>query len=263
MKKHLRIYWQLIKFAAIRETTYRASFFLMIAVETLYLAVSLVGIRVIFWNIKEVAGWNFHQMLVLLGVTGLFAEILLGLAYVFNLRRLPGKIGDGELDLVLTKPLNSQFVVSLWAPYFTLVPSLIPSFILIYLGFKLGGFIFNPLYLLPFMIIFISGLLIAYSLGMLITTFSFWLTKATPLPSLAEEIIFLSSRPYSIFSGVWKVFFLIFIPVAFMVSFPAQTLMGDFRWWWLFLSVILAVFFLWLSKVFWQFGLKHYSSASS
>lgn len=263
MFRYLKIYQKLIKFSAIRETTYRASFFLEILVEALYLVVSLVGIRVIFWNIKEVAGWNFYQMLVLLGVSGLFSEIVLGMAFIFNLRRLPEKIANGELDLVLTKPFNSQFAVSLWHPYFALIPSLIPGLALIFLGFNLGGFSFKPIYLFPFLIIFSSGLVIAYSLGMMVTTLSFWFINATPLPNLAEEIFRLSGRPFSIFNGVWRIFFLLFVPVAFMVSFPAKTLMGDFVWWWVPVSIFLAIIFLWLSSVLWRFGLKRYSSASS
>ena len=108
LSKYLKIYKQLIKFAAITETTYRFSFILEIFVELAYTAMVVLGIRVIYWNISEIGGWDYNQLLVLLGVSTLFNEILLGTAFVFNLRRLPEKIKNGDLDYILTKPLNSN-----------------------------------------------------------------------------------------------------------------------------------------------------------
>lgn len=263
MKRYLKIYKNLIKFAAIQETTYRVSFFLEIFVELAYIAVSILLVKVVFWNIKEVAGWNFNMVLVLSGVNIFFIESLLGLVFIFNLRSLPDKIVKGELDLILTKPLDSLFVISLWRPYFAFVPSLIPGIILIYLGFEFGNLAFNLINLIPFLIIFSCGWVIAYSLGVIISSLSFWFINADPLPNLAEELIFMSNKPFSIFTGVWKIFFLTVIPLAFMTSFPAQSLMGEFEIWWILTAVVLAVLFLLAAKLFWNFALKHYSSASS
>lgn len=248
---------------AMSECSYRFNFFLELLVEFLYIAVSLLAIRVVLWNIKEIAGWNLNEMLVLLGVSSIFSEIILGTTFILNLRQLPAKIVNGDLDLILTKPLSSQFVVSLWQPYFAMIPSCLPGLMMIYLGFRLGDFGFNPLLLIPFLVIFISGLVTAYSLGMIISTLSFWLLSADPLPEMAERIIVSAERPYSIFSGVWKIVFLFFIPLALMATFPAQVLMNDFRWWWLPTSVFLALIFLKASSLFWNLGLKHYQSASS
>lgn len=263
MKRYLKIYWQLIKLAEIQETTYRLSFFLELLVEFLYIGVVLLGFRVLFWNVPEVAGWNFNQMLVLLGLYSAFSEIVLGLFFISNLRELPAKIAWGDFDLILTKPLNSQFVVSMGRPYFALLPSLLPGLVMVYLGFRWEGFIFRPILLIPFLIIYASGIVIAYSIGMIISTLSFWLVNATPLPELAEQLLFMAGKPYSVFVGAWRFIFLLVLPIAFMTSFPAQTLMGDFTWWWVPAGILLATVFLKSSNLFWQFGLKHYQSASS
>jgi ABC-2 type transport system permease protein len=261
--RHLRVYSKLIKFAAIEETTYRFSFFLEWFVEAGYMMVSLLLLRVLFWNVQEVAGWNFSQMLVLIGLSLIFSETILGLAFIFNLRNLPSKVVTGELDLILTKPINSQFAVSLWRPYFAFIPSLVPGLASIFYGFRLGNFYFDPLSIPAFLVIFVSGLVIAYSIGMIISTLTLWFVYTEPLPELAEEILFMASRPYSIFTGIWKIVFLVIFPLAFMVTFPAKALMGDTSWWWLPMAILLATLFLWLSNFFWKAGLRHYQSASS
>lgn len=262
VKRYLRIYLMLAKYSIMMETEYRLGFLLEIFVEAAYIAVGLISIKVLFFNITEIAGWGINRILVLYGANVIFSEILLGTAFIFNLKSLPHKIKRGELDIILAKPLNSQFALTLWRPYFALIPSLIPGFALIYVGFKSGGFVLNPLLIVPSLIILTSGIVIAYSIGVLVTSLSFWMINASPLPPLASGLVLrFSDRPFSIFTGFWRIVFMFALPVAFMTSFPAQTLLGDFNWWWVPTSVFLATVFLKASNVFWNFALKRYTSA--
>ena len=263
LKKHLKIYSKLFAFSLSTEVEYRLSFLITILVELAYFFVTLVSARVIFWNVNDIAGWNYNELLVLLGINMVFSEIILGLAFVFNLRELPYKIARGTLDLVLTKPINSQFSVSLWRPYFAMFPGILAGLIVAYGGFtKLGQF---PSFLLfaPFLVVFVSGLVMAYSVGMMITTISMWFINASPLAMLAQQFIQLSKNPYSVFTGAWKLVFITVLPIAFMVSFPSSILLGQLDVWWMPASIVLAITFLKLSSTFWNFALKKYSGASS
>ena len=103
----------------------------------------------------------------------------------------------------------------------------------------------------------------AYSIGMIISTLSIWLVNSRALPELAQELLLIAGRPYDIFTGFWKVIFLLVLPIAFMVTFPAQTLMGNFKWWWIASAPLLALIFLKASSLFWNYALRHYQSASS
>jgi len=263
IKRYLRVYWHLVKFSAMTETTYRFGFFLEMFVETAYIIASVLSIRVLYWNIQEIAGWDVNEMLVLMGVNALFSEIVLGLFFIHNLRNLPGKIMLGELDLVLTKPLNSQFSVSMWRPYFALVPSCIPGIALIFWGFARGNLPFNLINLLPFALLFVFGGIIAYSIGMLISTLTMWFINAHPIPQIAENILFMAKVPLSVYNGFWKILFLTVIPIVFMVSLPSSALLGDIRWFWIPTSLLIAIVFIKSSNIFWNFALKKYTSASS
>lgn len=261
--KYLKLYWKLLRFSASLETEYRFSFLLEIFVEVAYFIVTLLGMRVIFWNVTELAGWNYNQLLVLMGINMVFSETVLGFAFIFNLRDLPNKIAQGSLDIVLSKPINSQFAVSLWRPYFAMFPSILAGILTAYIGFRDSGVIFNPNMILPFIFIFICGLIMAYSIGMIVSTLSMWFINATPLPMLAQQFLFMAKNPNSVFTGAWKIFFMTVLPIAFMVSFPASTLLGNLTLWWLPAALVLALTFLKISNVFWSFALKKYSSASS
>jgi len=261
--RHLKLYWKLVRFSASLETEYRFSFLMEILVEILYFAVTLLAMRVIFWNVTEIAGWSFYQLLTLYGINMVFSELVLGLAFIFNLRRLPEKVLYGGLDVILTKPINSQFVVSLWRPYFALVPGVLAGLIATFYGFTKGNLNFSLLNLLPFTWLFVCGLIIAYSLGMIITTFSVWLINAVSLPTFAEQIIFLAKHPRSIFGKAWRVLFMTVVPTIFMVSIPTETLIGNLQSYWLIVAPFLAFSLLFLSHIIWEQSLKSYCSASS
>lgn len=261
--KYLKIYWKLTKFAAIADTTYKTSFFMMIFVELIYIFVVFLSMKVIYSNIKVLAGWDYYRMIVFTGIYSIFSELLLGIAFIHNLRSLPTKIINGELDLILTKPIDAQFAVSLWRPYFVLLPSLIPGLLAVIWGFKNGGMSFVGWTIIPFLFLFVCGQLIAYSIGLMISTLSFFLVGADPLPNLAEEVLFMAGKPYSVYFGFWRVVFLAIIPLAFMVNFPVQVLLGEIELWWFPSAIFLAVGFLFISSKFWKFALKYYSSASS
>jgi ABC-2 type transport system permease protein len=261
--KYARVYWKLVKFAASFELEYRFSFLLEVFVEVAYFIALVFSFRVLYWNVQEIAGWSYYQLLILAGVNQIFSETLLGLAFIFNLRDLPDKIERGDLDLVLSKPINSQFAVSLWRPYFAMFPSILAGLITVIVAFNQGHIPFHILSLLPFALIFSCGLIIAYSIGMMLTTLSVWLINASPLPDLAQQILFLARNPNSAYANPWRLIFTAIVPLAFMVSFPAQILLGEFHWLWLVGAVVLAGVFLEASNLFWRFALKHYASASS
>lgn len=253
----------LMKFAALLDLEYRWSFFVQICVELLYFSITLLSIKVVYSNIASVAGWNYNSMLILMGVNMIFSEILLGIAFIYNFRRLPAKILSGEVDLVLIKPLNSQFTLSLAKPYFALFPGVLAGIIIVLVGVRNEHIIIHILPLIFSLILLTCGLIIGYGISSIICTLSFWLVNTQPLPYLAEQVSYMARNPHSVYTGGWKILFAFFIPVSFMVSIPTRALMGYIEWWWIPAAILLASIFLTASAKFWNFALKNYTSASS
>ncbi len=263
ISRYLKIWFKMAGVSMQLETEYRSSFILEILVEIGFFVVTLINIAVIYSNVPLVVGWTKWEAMILMGMYMVFSEIVLGLAFIFNLRTLPDKITKGDLDLILLKPIDSQFQVSLWRPYFASFPSLLSGIVVIFVGFAQSQIRFNIIQFLTFILIFLCGLLIAYSLGIIISSLVFWFINADSLPDLAEEVIFLSGRPSGVFPGFWRYLFLLIIPVIIMVSLPVEVLTGKQSVLWLPFAVIMAAIFLFLSRRFWLFALRHYSSASS
>jgi len=96
---------------------------------------------------------------------------------------------------------------------------------------------------------------------MMVTTLSMWLTNATPLPFVAQNIYYIGQRPLDIFQGFLKKFFTFVIPLAFLANFPAKIFIGEGNIWWVPEALLLAAVFLKASNLFWNHALKSYSSA--
>jgi ABC-2 type transport system permease protein len=61
----------------------------------------------------------------------------------------------------------------------------------------------------------------------------------------------------------YRFFFTFIIPVAFLTTIPAESILGRTNISWVVGSGLLALGLLFISARFWQFALKFYTSASS
>ena len=106
-----RILLRFWKNSLIREMTFRGHFMVNVASELFWVVLLLVFIKIIFSKTPDVRGWNEHQYLFLMGthmlVTGVFEAMFFG-----NLWRVSQLVRTGDLDFVLLRPANPQFLLS-------------------------------------------------------------------------------------------------------------------------------------------------------
>lgn len=264
IKHYLKILLKFLQFSFMNHMAFSFNFFYGYLIDIGWLLFTLVLFKTFYLNIKNIAGWNYHQILVFLGTFWIYQAFVYGIAVIFNLRRLPLKIWRGDLDMYLLKPINSQFLVSsqeIWFPQFL---NLIPAAWFIYLGLSGLNIKLKLISLILYIITAFSGILIIYGFWFIITCLAFFIERANNLPFLPQGTIDrIVAYPIDIFSKKTKFILTWFIPLAFVTSFPARILMGSLSKIYALYSLLLAGLILWLSNKFWHFCLKHYSSASS
>jgi len=264
IKKHLIIYRLYMKYGFILATVYRFSFFVQIFVELGYQVASVTVFWIYFSNASSIAGWSFPQMLVLNGINIIFSGFIVGGIMVFNLRQLPRKIKDGDIDLVLVKPINSLFQLSLGMPYFTGYLSCLPGFGLIAYGLHALNIMPSVLEVLMTVIVISCGCIIGYSIFVMVSALAFKFINLTTLPRIAERILFrFTSYPHDVYQGVIRSIFTFVLPVVFMSSVPASFLFKGVDWSFVLQGVVLSSLFLYITIKFWNRMILYYSSASS
>jgi ABC-2 type transport system permease protein len=262
--KYMRIYRTLLKFSFIQATAYPISFLIELLVEFGYQPIAIIFFKIMYSNVEEIAGWNYYEVLFLVGMIIVVAELFLGLVYIWNLREIPLKIRRGDVDLVLLQPINSMFNLTLGRPYFTSVFSTISGFYIMTYAFIQLGRPFSILNLLFGLLILAAGVVMCYSFGVILTSFAFKLQSAYALPYISERIfIYFAENPHHVYKGLFRILFFYIIPVVFVISIPSTTIMRGIEWNYVWQSIVLATIFLFVAIKTWNHMLKSYSSASS
>jgi ABC-2 type transport system permease protein len=234
------------------------------AVEIGHCLVTIIFFNVIYGNIKTIATWTYPEVLFLVGLNIVSSEIVYGLSFIPNLKFLPQQIKDGEIDGKLLKPINPLFHLSLLKIYLpSLISSLSGVYVMVYAVFHYALHI-TPLNLLIGILIFCCGHIIAYAILVSATALTFKYINADTLPNMGgQTILSFKINPHQIYEGGVRVLFTFVIPVVFMSSIPAQTMVKGGGVLYLLLSITLAALFLAVAIKFWNIMIRYYASASS
>ena len=94
-------------------------------------------------------------------------------------------------------------------------------------------------------------------------TLGIWLVRVDNLWVLGESVMQVSRYPLDIYSGGLQRVFTFVLPLAFLATMPARQLVlePDVRM--VALGVVWAATSFLGARIFWNFALKHYASASS
>ncbi len=108
----LRLLYTFFRVSVLSETAYRVNFFVQLFQSILELVTSLAGLAVIFSFTDSLGGWGVDEMLALVGVYFLIGGII-SLFIQPGMSDLISSVRDGTLDFKLTKPEDSQLLVSI------------------------------------------------------------------------------------------------------------------------------------------------------
>lgn len=255
--KVLILFWQT---AILGELEYRLNFAIAALTSILNLIGSIFGLFLFYNNNYQFNGWSWEQALIVLGIF----TLLQGISATFlipNLSRIVRQVQLGTLDFVLLKPISSQFwlsfrAISLWG-----ITDIIFGILLIfYAGIKLK--ITLSSYLIS-LIPISFGVIILYSIWFMMGATSIWFVKIYNITEVLKGFLEAGRYPIIAYPAVYRLFFTFIIPVTFLTTIPAETLLGRSSFLTIFLSGILAFCLLTFSRYFWKFALKYYTSASS
>lgn len=264
LKKYLKIYFKFFRFGVLIGASYRTSFFLEVLIELGYQLALIMFFQVIYGNISSVAGWSYYEIMFLTGVTIVISEVMIGSVFIFNLYRLPKKIIKGDVDADLLKPLNSQFYLSLNLPYFASFISCFTGIYLVVISLINLHIQINFLNLTISLLILICGIVIYYSLSVILTSLVFKFLNADSLPRVAQAALdYFMERPHQIYFGVFKLIFYFLFPIIYITSVPSYVFLKGFELNYLVGAMFSAFIFLFLSNVVWKKMIRLYSSASS
>ncbi|HMQ32213.1 MAG TPA: ABC-2 family transporter protein [Chloroflexaceae bacterium] len=241
---------------------YRADFVVSLFQSSFWLLWGIVGTLVFFRFTGTLGGWTLPQALLVVGLFRIFEGVIDGVMRP-NITRIVEYIQKGTLDFVLLKPVDSQFMASLRQLNLMTVPDFLVGFALIAYGLWLQRLLPSAQAVVTFALLMACGLVIAYSLWMLLTTTAFWLVRVENIAEVLTAVYETGRFPVSAFGTALRILLTFVVPIAFMTTFPAAALLGTLEPLYLGLAPLMAAALLLASRGFWRFALRSYTSASS
>ena len=263
MFKHFKIIGWFIKQSFMETLEYRTDFVVRTVVSNAWLVLDIIFLSALISNISTIGTWNLTQATIALGVYRMLAFFIWSwMLYSFAL--IPKIVNNGHLDLLLTKPVDSQVIVSFRKFIFIHVSSLIVGIVLVLRGVGQLNYIIPPERWLLFLWMFIVAIALIYGFYFLTISACLFTDRLENIYQLFTEAFYTASRyPKEIYIGFFRVMLTSVVPIALMVSVPAEAIFTDLSWQTIIWFHFLAIFFMISSRMLWQFGLKRYSSASS
>src|SRR4051794_7125311 len=113
MERYFKIYRKLLKINFAALVIYRGNFVNSIISSTLWGALTLASILLLTYNQKTIYTWTKDELILLT----ISYSILIGIFHTLfsrNFERLSQLVYLGQLDSLLIKPIDTQFLVSVW-----------------------------------------------------------------------------------------------------------------------------------------------------
>jgi ABC-2 type transport system permease protein len=262
--RSLRLIATFIKASFQEEAAYRANFFASFFASLLNLGTGVLGLYVLFNQVKVVHGWDFPATLTLLGVY-LTASALRGLFIGPSLEALAGMDGEiwsGKFDFTLLRPVNTQFRVSLHKWRLFALFDLLLGLGVLGVAIAQRGVFPDLTALAAFGLGLLSGILILYAILLTFAGLVFW-SPAVMFTWVFDGVFQLARFPVGMYPGWLRLTLTWIIPVGVITTLPAEALQGKLGGVELASGLGLALLMALGASMLFRHGLRHYASASS
>ena len=264
MRRYFEIYSIMLRNSLIREMSFKANFVLWMLVEVLWFCGQIVFFTIIFGNVDQIGDWSKWEVVLLVGTHQIVAQLFQAVFFQ-NLANIPELVRTGKLDTLLALPIDSQFAVS--SKQFGLdsvLNALLGGAVVIV---SLANLDITPSFtsVVLYLVALGFGVAIHYAIMLALAAVSFWIVRAQGLVYGYFNFLQIARYPDVIFPRLFRFIFGWIIPVIIVANIPARLLIKPLEQPGLLMLqlVIAGSVALLLSRIFWRFALRRYSSASS
>jgi ABC-2 type transport system permease protein len=241
--RYAHIWLAQVRYSTVREMMFKSNFILWIIVDLAWFGLQLSFIQFLYLQVDSIAGWGKWEMVLLVATNHLVQQIFQTFLMI-NLTKLP--------ELISTRNFEPGSVIN------TLVASAVCVVAIGYSHLRLSG---AGLLVFPALVIF--GVLIHYSLLLMLMSLAFWMTRAQGFINAYYNVFQIARLPREAFHSVARIAFTWAVPLLLIANVPARTLLhglspADIAGMAAATAVLLTV-----STAVFQAGLRRYGSASS
>lgn len=258
--KYINIYFCNLKAYLIASMSYRMDFFIGLISSLIEQIVYLIFLNVLFANIKEIAGFNYGQMLFIYGMATIGRSV--HLIFFDNLWMFGSRyIRKGEFERLLIMPINPLFQLICERVQLQGFGTTLMGAIATYQAYHLLGLHGNIFHLLLFAFICICIGLLYAAIQLGPTALAFWIVESFPITMGIFSLNQMAQYPIKIYPTFIQLILIFVFPYAFTSFFPALYFL-NLSWIGLLLPLVLLVIFT-INYALFKYGMKKFSSVGN
>lgn len=261
MRRYWKIYKTFFVTSFARELEFRANFFAKILQNMVWMSFFVLILLVVYRNTNSVAGWGRGQSFILAAT--IFLMTSFGTAFFMSIMEIPQHVRQGTLDFIVTKPIDTQFWISSRKFNFDKAGTMFAGIVMLIIGVIQSNLAPSLVDWAAYVVLIGASLAIYYSVSLILMTTGIWLVRVDNLWVLTETLTDISRFPIDIYGPSIRQVLTFVVPMAFIATIPATQLVQGASGSMVALGLLWAAIFLTLSRLFWRFALRHYTSASS
>lgn len=262
VRRHGRLWRRFAAQSLVRDMHFRTQFIAQVVVGIVQLVLSLIPVLLLFRYTDEVNGWAAGEVIALGGVYQIVFAILAVLIET-NMARFSPLIQEGDLDLVLVRPISAQFYVMLQRLQPAEVFTGLAGVGVVAIGLSRSGASPSLLALLQAAVLIACGVVLIACCWAAAVYVAFWITTVGSMEMVFRDFLQAGKYPVAFYPVAIRVFLVGVLPIGFATTFPTSALLGDGSWWIVLLGIALSAVALLGLRLYWRFAVRFYSSASS
>lgn len=258
----MRVYTTYVRMAIKSMLLFRVNTVGMLVSTVLWSGLTLSTVYFTTRSIRTVFGYSGEQLMILAAIQVIFLGFFHGIISK-NMERIPELMNRGTFDFLLLKPIDAQFSASLTYVYPAYTVRILLGVGVLAYYLHLYGFATSWFSIALFGIFLIFGFVTIYSVWLLVTTLVVWFPQMDNIVDFLYYLNVSSRFPYEFLREIGIVALLCLFPFAISLTIPMKVLLGSATVTEVVILVLVALALFTISRKFWVFALKHYTSASS
>jgi ABC-2 type transport system permease protein len=262
MKKYFRIYQTLLHLNLSSLVAYRVNFTTNLISSISWGVFSIFSVLLLTSKTDMVYGWK-REEIILLTTT---YSVLIGIFHTMfskNFERFSRMILYGRLDSVLLKPIDSQFMISLWIINYTSLSRVILGLGLTFYFLHQLHIALSPVIVVSYVLLLVMSLILLYSIWFIVATLTIWFPRLSNVVEFMYHVSGMTRYPQQMYRQLTNFIFIFLLPITLIISTPTKVLLGKNIVQDVIGLIIFTIALFIFSRMFWKFALRYYTSASS
>jgi ABC-2 type transport system permease protein len=266
-----RVFLTFARNSLVRDMTFRGNFFIDTISSLSWPAFNVVFYQRIFTytGVLGNTGWGKYEFFAFFA-TGLIINTLAQMFFMTNIDEFTDLIRTGDLDFLLLKPIDTQFLISLKRIEWSSLGNFLAGVGFLIYSLAMLSHLPGPLQIVLFLVYTICGVAIYYSLMIALGAATVWMGRNLTLMDFWFYITTFSRYPLEIYRGSFgdplRICFTYLLPILIVINVPARMVvwpLGSGQWPLAAFAILAAVGSMAASRWLFQAALGSYRSASS